>query len=90
MKKLNVEKLTTKINNIGTGLAYEMNYLEKTGHVTGKYNKDDLTRIADDAWPIIDYIIQHDREQYDELLHACAWVVMLCQTITKAIDNEEV
>ena len=91
MKKLNVENLTTKMNNIGVGLAREMNYVEKTHRTTGMYNKDDLDRISKQTWPIIDYITQFDyetRESYHDLLAICGWIILLCQTITKVIDEE--
>lgn len=79
------------MNNISIGLVREMNHIHANGCTTGKYNTDDLVRISEQTWSIIDYISQLDYEHrapYQSLLSTCGWIILLCQTIDKVINDE--
>ena len=98
MKKLTIEKLITKLENIGCCLNDELDHIENNGHSSGMYTKNDLQRIIDWAGSLIRDTGKAMRVETKEttkislahIQYLCTYVASACMQIIETIDNEEV
>lgn len=91
MKKLTVERLIAKLENIGICLMDEQSFVEDKGHTSGMYTTNDLDRII--TW--VESLIKDTNNIDNNLMKArvqflCASVVTMSQQIIDFINNEEV
>lgn len=91
MKKTNIGRIITKLENIGICLNNELDRIENNGHSSGMYNKDDLQRIIDYAGSTIRTTKNIDNKMaVAHIQYLCVYVASASMQIVDVIDNEEV
>ena len=91
MKKLTVERLITKLSNIGICLMDEQSFIEDKGHTSGMYTMNDLQRIIDYVKSVVkDANNIENKITTAQVQFLCASIATMSQLIIDFINNEEV
>lgn len=90
--KNNIERLTTKLDNLDAVIAKEVVHIIGTGHTSGTYSKDDMQRVYDDVSSIMKYVVSNkdkiDKLIFENIKHKCIVIMFACQETMRLIDEE--
>lgn len=93
MKKANIKRLITKLENISLCIVDELSFIKHHGHSSGMYTINDLERItffARSAIKSAQSIKDSNKYAFGQIQYLSAGLYALVQQLTEVINNEEV
>lgn len=89
MKKSTIERLMVKLENICMCLMHELEFIEREGHTSGNYTKEDVRRINNWISALArDKFVGNNTQPLVQFL--CASGMTMCAQLLEILNNEEV